>query len=516
MPEFDALLAINQAVDLESVGRLCAAAGHDSVLVASTHALFDSEKSTLRRFVTRAEFTTFADCLDDATMAECDERAAAEIDRFVTLHRVRVQYAARFSALSIRLKNQAARDALRRRYAWRRAYYANGLGVSGAFWSAEGAVALPGVAPDVGATRAPPFLSKLLTRIAFFVKPTSLHRVRHGVHDYAFTSTRRLNLLDGVQPRRTDVGFASKVAGAFRAWSTAPTRVLGKLAAPRAVLATTIHDYPKFFADDPGEVHIFVDGFHPSNYPRAYLGAYGPAVFVTGDPLSAEWFTRFGKRVLPAPRFLSFAPLEPPAKRRVQTVVLALNHAGDWTALINRSDTDVLVMRFCEVARALPALTFIVRPHPTMVLAEHEGTGSRKRLEEYVRSLDVPNLRVSEVDLNADLARGDLFVSEYSQVLIDAFKLGRLGVIANFTGRRSFMVDYEACGFPAATSVEELCRLLAAASTDPESLVGRQAQAAARYNSLLAEFLERGPAASTGARSSHASAADRPRARNSG
>jgi hypothetical protein len=128
--------------------------------------------------------------------------------------------------------------------------------------------------------------------------------------------------------------------------------------------------------------------------------------------------------------------------------------------LINRSDTDALVAAFAELARVRRDINFVLRLHPTMATPAHEGVHSIERVRRFVEDLRLPNLVVSNASLEEDLARAELYLSEYSQVLIDAWRGGRLGVAINLTGRRSFMADYERFGFPAASSIAELHSLI--------------------------------------------------------
>jgi hypothetical protein len=171
----------------------------------------------------------------------------------------------------------------------------------------------------------------------------------------------------------------------------------------------------------------------------------------------------------------------------LKEIVLVLNHAGDWSALINRSDTDLLVKTFSEIAADFHNLQFKIRPHPTMATPEHEGIRSVHRIKDYITWKGIKNLSVSDSSLQNDLRNGDIFVSEYSQVLIDVFRYGKLGIIANLTGRRSFMRDYERLGFLSANSKEMLKTTIRTAVNDPMGFKKLQNEAATRYNALLKE-----------------------------
>jgi hypothetical protein len=257
-------------------------------------------------------------------------------------------------------------------------------------------------------------------------------------------------------------------------------------------IAATIHDYWPALHDLGRPVRIFTDGYLPTNYSRSYLDGYGEAEFVAADPFSGQWLQMHGRTVVPPPGFISppaWAPL--PATPIIRTVVCLLNHTGDWSALVNRSDTDTLAATFIDLAAATPEIAFVLRPHPGMEHPDHEGAGGIQRLAGLVHQSELRNLTCSTGPLAADLARGDLFISEYSATLLDAWRTGKPGIIVNVTGRRSFMVDFAGLGFPQAGSLSELSALLATVGAGAEEFGQRHNAAVGRYNERLKAHLTR-------------------------
>ena len=275
-------------------------------------------------------------------------------------------------------------------------------------------------------------------------------------------------------------------------YGTMLERALRRLSNEPWSLCTTIHEYRpamSTLADAIGrELHIFVDGYHPSNYPRSYLDMYLSGTFVSASVMSKGWFEQHGRRVRPPYTFQRSEPFLPCTTSAVATVVLLMNHAGDWTALINRSDSDKLIAAFGELARAVPQLRFVLRLHPTMAHPSHEGVHSVERIRRFVSELALPNLALSGAPLEEDLARGDLFLSEYSQVLIDVWRSGKLGVAVNLTSRRSFMDDYEQLGFGAVSNFAALRDLLGGSAARLGELVAQQNAARAALNRLQEEW----------------------------
>jgi hypothetical protein len=156
--------------------------------------------------------------------------------------------------------------------------------------------------------------------------------------------------------------------------------------------------------------------------------------------------------------------------------------------LINRSDTDLLIEGFARLAGRHKEMEFIVRMHPTMATVDHEGVNSKRRIRAFVASLGYANLMISERTLAEDLARCDLCVSEYSQVLIDAWKHGKLGIAVNPTTRRSFMSDYQGLGFPHVAGLDSLRTWFEGLGAKLGTIVAQQNDAVRRFNRCQEEW----------------------------
>jgi CDP-glycerol glycerophosphotransferase (TagB/SpsB family) len=203
-----------------------------------------------------------------------------------------------------------------------------------------------------------------------------------------------------------------------------------------------------------------------------------------------QWFSRNGKRTLKLPSVIRKESMsEVVSTGEVHVIVALLNHAGDWSALINRSDTDRLVAAVVKLAREFPHKRFIIRLHPTMIHKHHEGVHSIQRIRSYVQWVRLANLSVSEVELQEDFERGDVFISEYSQTVIDAATMGKRIVIANFTGRRSFMSCYEEIGFPQVSDQGELRAWFEEVFKSTVQGDQQQNQAVLLYNRMLDVYL---------------------------
>jgi hypothetical protein len=464
--EAPAVFAIHRLVPSEQVAHACRMHALRRAIILSTHHLFQPERADLSEAVkpTELEFVDFADLFDDAGLAAIDAATSEE------LHRDRPRwghFADHFAERMVARRNSAAIARLQTSRQPRLLFAADGLGLDFRAWRSTGARRLH---PSNRHTR---WQRSAVRTIAADLYRRWLRRPRQaailndGETRYVFIgSLRRLSIAAGTKV----VPVRLPAAGA---------RHLGDFA------AVALHDYTRSVQDLGLPVRVFVDSYLPSNYPRTYLDAYEGCEFVCPDLFSARWLDLHGLRVVVPPRFVELQAFRTavgmPALR---TVVLLLNHSGDWSALIHRSDTDLLVEAFAEVAHRHTDLSFVVRPHPGMNHWRHEGPGGCARLESFVRSLGLPNLTCSNLPLAEDLERGDLFVSEYSATLIDAWRKGKPGLALNLTRRRSFMADFTALGFAEVASIDALSNLIAETRATPAGFASRQSEAAARYNAL--------------------------------
>lgn len=500
-----AVIVAHQDVSWDDISRFLAKRDVRAAILLTTHHLFRTERVALtHKCPIDWAFAECADFLSDAEMAECDEEATRRLSD--SRHRMARlgTYASEFMSLSQRLKNERLLGKVKAIAGSAVLCYAAGLGVDGGVWAAAGGVALQHEEipdPPQAATCMPAGSSGLLRRFAARVRrefvggmPLEATVVYDAVNCYVFlTSTKRLHFEAAYKQKRTIQISAMrlKVLRRLHSGESLYKRAL-KCTALRGrnpILCTTIHEYTPSMICDDVPLWVFTDGFHPSNYPRSYVDAYADTQIVVDCPLSAQWFSKYGYRVLHAPSFIK-RPVMAHVKygRPVRNVLLALNHAGDWTSLVNRSDTDRLVESFVQTASRFPHLRFIVRAHPSMSHPSHEGRLARIRLRKFCQDAGCPNVDFSSRALEEDLSCADVCVSEYSQVLIEAMRRGILSIIVNVTGRRSFMADYERLGFPCASSNDELAQTVGTCVENPATAASRQNAAVDRYNELLARW----------------------------
>lgn len=459
MPTNSAILIINQDVSVVALRSIVEEFSLHHLLVVSTHQLYPSEFAALANLTPTVDMMTFADLLSDREMAACDETArqvlASELETNGRRH-----YSRAFMASSRRIKNEKVLAKVRDRLPDARLFHQDGLGIDGSVWQSARSMA---IAPPSGPVKSHTLFQRLRRATGGEIYLVSQEST--GKLALFFGSIRRIVLANKIHVQRIawplDWELTPPAVNAAAIFCTLRTRGIRKL----PLVYTTIHQYSlgmsKLAEALGGQLHIIADGHHPSNYPASYIEMFGSGNFVASNPLSAGWLLAHGRQVLPGhwfqadPEFRQCTSLD-----KVRLVMLALNHAGDWSALIERSDTDRLVLAFIELARGRPELEFVIRTHPTMSTPDHEGENALLRITALLADARLPNLSLSSLSLEEDLQRGDLYLSEYSQVLIDAWARGKLGAAVNLTRRRSFMTDYEALGFLAANSYKGLETLM--------------------------------------------------------
>lgn len=238
---------------------------------------------------------------------------------------------------------------------------------------------------------------------------------------------------------------------------------------------SSIHERSKCIVPDSPEyeVRYIQDGYLPPNYSGLDL-KYIPnnVKYYVWDEMGKRQFDNhkipasimpFRKKLyLPTPNF----------PKQVKTVLVATSGSGDWTAQKNRSDDDLMVMAFVEVARRLPNINIVYRAHPTWVYPEHVGVNSINRVDEYFKytklnniriSTNIPNMKVLSFprsSLEEDLEHTDIVFGEHSESMIDAGFKGIPFASVNLTTRRDFACGLTEMGFANCKTVEEICEFI--------------------------------------------------------
>ncbi|MAY01602.1 MAG: hypothetical protein CMQ38_01330 [Gammaproteobacteria bacterium] len=462
--QIDAIIVCNAEVSMSNILSLAKKQKLNSIAIISTHLFYPNEKSFLQEQIENIKFLSFADLLHETEMNFIDNKAHQELINVPPIF-----YVQKYESLINRLKNELVRQKVEESYQAQVIFCLQGLGIERAVWNSP-------QTKDIS-DQIKPRVTSLWERIISKLRSSiQLSLYRDGNLSFILLGTaKRIKFQRGAR-------FTLNLPGMLSPVFFSLLKLIKKLTKLR--LCCSIHDrYP--LAD-----YVFIDGYHPSNYPFSYLGSFrGDITFLAANEFQGKWFTKYGFKVeirdsmLIQPIFREINnPIREVQKKRV---LLLLNHAGDWAAIINRSDTERLIIAFCELAELIPDLEFVVRPHPTSIHFRHEGSKTIQRLRDYIEWLGIRNLKLSNSSLDEDIEAASLAISEYSLTLIDCYQKGKPALIANLTGRRSLMEDYQTFGFYQVETKQEMTEAVSGFFFSPDKLVNIQNRAIHRYNEMI-------------------------------
>lgn len=502
MEQRDALFVTNQDLPITDLKQFINKKGIKSAVILTTHHVFPFEYEAINSIIKELKIISFSDLLSEDDMVYCDKIA----EEILISERISKsdKYYSNFMIQSRIEKNRIVHNYISKQYQFNNIYYMVGLGISEDFWKEFAIpVFVPENCPETNnklikkiMKYLSPLLNVAVTAKNFIIKIKEVYVIREENETYVFFShLNRLRFVSGTHIEVKKFRMGLRLAGSLSRIITKKnitvitTDDFYRQFGNNAIFCMTIHDYDRSIANNLKIGLIFIDGYHPSNFPRTYVDNYGNSTFVVRTMFDEHWFKLYGKSTLKPPRFLDrefFKHCDAVPRKKI---LIAINHAGDWTSLINRSDTDRLIEAVVNVSQCFPTLSFRIRLHPTMNRPEHEGIHSIERIEKFVKFVNYQNLEISKQNLLDDLAWCEICVSEYSQVLLDSWREGKIGIALNITKRRSFVQDYADLDFFHAQSLEELSEILGNVVNDPSGISARQNQAVDRYNILLDQWL---------------------------
>ncbi len=230
--------------------------------------------------------------------------------------------------------------------------------------------------------------------------------------------------------------------------------------------------------------------FIPSNHSYYAWDTMGEILFKSQNiPVQLIPFRK--KLYLPVPKRIS----------GVKKIVVVASGAGDWTAMKNRSDEDIMVSWFVSVAQKYPNIRFVYRCHPTWVHPSHQGVNSINRVAEYleicgtdniVLSANIPNnslkhfeLTYSRDSLSNDIKNADIVFGDHSVSMLDAGMEGTIFCSINVRKQEDFFKSMTDLGFKSCASASEICDFIDSVSDG--SYLESYIEAINRYNNMIDE-----------------------------
>ena len=196
------------------------------------------------------------------------------------------------------------RDKLLARLSARQMFHSDGLGIDGDLWRTAGGTVIPSRTTSGLGVAVSQKLQRLFDGDAYLVQPREPDPERQPA--VILGSVNRLQLIPDALCTKLTLP---------RLWRTAPTnwrsdswsgpcdqrwapdlRTTTCCAPP----STSTSSAMSSLAGRLGrELIIVLDGYHPSNYPESYIPGFGEGYFAAMSHLSAAWFERHGREVVP-------------------------------------------------------------------------------------------------------------------------------------------------------------------------------------------------------------------------
>lgn len=490
------IVLFSQNLKLESLkSRVKEITVEDGVCFLTTHFLFENERDFLKNIFGDCEFKTFADFLTDSEMALCDTQAYSSKE---------MDYLDYLSGLK-KKKNEIIANKIISEYQPKHRYIlSDDLGIDAHVWKDNGFKPIKAEYYYVEAVGAKYYIKKILfsckavDKLYHKIKSNKVQHIPEEVNVGYFEGRKYVFL--GKLSRigyRLDIDFIPSAEeceklnrGEFETRET-------------CTYMTTWHEHGKCnVPDNPKyDVRWAQDGYLPPNYShKDYFFKPDNVKYYCWDVLGTQLFKNQGlsyemipfrkKLYLPEPKFPS----------TVKNVLVVASGSGDWTALKNRSDDDIMVDAFVQMARRFPDIHFTYRCHPTWVHPQNVGVNAINRVHDYFKWLNLPNLTLSSnippmfestgkyklsfsrTSLEEDLKQADFVIGEHSISMIDAAFKNIPFFSVNITNRRSFFVGITDLGFPNCSSLDEIENMIK--SIDTELFRNKFLEAIGNYNKM--------------------------------
>lgn len=493
----DNIVVITQNVKLESLSILKDKLQPGSVLIVSTQFVFENEREIIDRVLgAKCEYVDFADLLTDAERQKCDEEAFDDSFRSVS------QYYGRIKTL----KNERIVAHIEEKFPCvNRLLVCDDLGIDAAVWKARG---FKPVCCEYYHIEVPSHLTGTIGRIWRHIKGqvgvirrylgSDIWQTRFkGQKHLFFGSTNRIGYRLDLEFKKASKWENIKFIVAFYS-----IKLLHFMPKNATIRITTLHEDIHWRLPDHKNFNVkkIQDGYLPPNYTSKYLYYYGSGTeFYAWDEIGCHTFQYHHLKYAIMPFRKKLYLPEPRFPQKVKRVLCVASGAGDWTAIKNRSDEDMMLWAFGKVAAQFPEIEFVYRCHPVWVHPQHQGVNSIKRAAEYYDWLKLPNLKLSgnipdanqggqfvlsykRSSFEDDLKDVDLVFGEHSVSMLDAGFKNILFASCNVTGHRNFWEDITKLGFPHCESVEDIVEIIKKVETP--AFKAEYMQAVKNYNEM--------------------------------
>ena len=497
---------------------LCGLESSYPLMILTPHALFDSEQQAVREcFSGDILFKSFADFISDEKAAHCDYEAY-----YICMQSAQAKIEEYFSHIKER-KNRVILRNIQEQYAFESgSVFSDDLGIDKKVWVDKGFINNT----TVEVTHQPPpphysivksvrsWLIRLFSKESVILDSFSVLKYRGVAYLFCGKILRvQQYFKEDVTIERVPIYLAARFMRilprvARQIERTILAGVIKKYAI--STVLSSIHEHSEHYKEIARwaglEYGVIQDGYIPENYlPYLYKMQFKDAKFYVWDTLSAGLFVINQMRVARLPLY---AYRELPEIKHlpeaIKTVLVLTSGAGDWTAVKNRSDDDLMLMAFVEVARTLKHINFIYRCHPLWVHPNHQGEDSIKRAIAYLKSTDLNNIKISAGSVVQskryshdqqlyvepksamdDILQADLVFGEHSFSMIDAARVGKLFASVLIANRRDYFINYSKLGFFHLASKESIVQFINDVENNPGIMRHKYNAAVRKHNAML-------------------------------
>lgn len=440
--------------------------------VITTHFLFENERAFLNEIFSNCTFYTFADYLTDTEMAEIDEKSYESSS---------IAYEKYLSNIKEKKNRLVAKKALENSKSQKRYIFSDDLGIDLNVWKNAGFKFIKCEYYYHKELSKKAILKQYIKNIPVIKKIKNVLKPHKVIHDPSEVLVANYNgrkyVFLGKMNRigyRLDLDFKPSDAECDKINNN---QFESKDA---CTYFTTWHEHGKCNVPDSPEYEVrwTQDGYLPPNYShKDYFFKPSNVKYYCWDILGMDLFKKQGLPYEMIPFRKKLYIPTPVFPKEVKSVLVVASGSGDWTALKNRSDDDIMVDAFVQMARRFPEIHFTYRCHPTWVHPQNVGVNAINRVHDYFKWLNLPNLMLSSntppmndgsgfqfsfsrSSLDEDLKNADLVFGEHSVSMIDAAFKGIPFASVNITNRRNFFVGINNLGFPTCGSHDEIAKII--------------------------------------------------------
>lgn len=442
-------------------------------IFVTTHYLFENEREYLNSLFDNIEYYTFADFLTDAEMANIDENA------FTSKNMCYEEYLSNIKVA----KNRTVINKIMSKFDVDEKYIlCNNLGIDEDVWKKAGFKSISG---EYYYQYEKKTIRQIIKERLKNIKVVNwlYHMIKgKSVKNQYMHIPEEVSVAYYEGHKYVFIGSMNRIAYRFKLNFIPSEEECEKLnnrqyeEKDKCTYVTTWHEHTK--CDIPDDFKYDVrwtqDGYLPPNYShKDYFFKPDNVIYYCWDKLGTKLFENQGLpyEIIPFRNKIFLPEINFPST--LKNILIVASGSGDWTALKNRSDDDIMVDAIAKMAKKFPEINFTYRCHPTWVHPNNVGINSINRVRDYFDWLKLDNLKLSSnipvmkkdnkyqysfprTSLNEDLANTDLVIGEHSISMIDAAFKNIPFFSVNLTKRRNFFIGINELGFPSCTNIEDI------------------------------------------------------------